>query len=407
MNLFNYFSAIFIAIGVLSLGRALYGDGAVPNTAPTPTPTYVLNTWTMEKLYTFDTILGSKGSDINQLNDPEGIYVGPDDRLYIADTLNNRILVWTADGKPLKSIGTLGTAAIWRNPPQFDHPMYVMPIEGGQMYVADTYNQRIVMLDSEGLVLLSWGREGNRKRQFNMPRVVAKDHYGNIWVLDSQNNRVQNFTNTGKFNFMWGSYGSQHGFLNNPLGMALNFIDQGIVADTGNFRIQVFNDKSPSSYDQSAPVTTDTQPATEAPTPIITPEIPVTVEGWYGDGPAQFKEPGGVSMTKTGWIAVTDGSTGRVIFLNNRFEFRGQWRASDENMNLPNPPHPRGIGCDSQNRLYVTDIANNCIIRLKPIVTAREAQALPADTPTPTPIPTPTPDQGQDTPYGGIGFPIR
>ncbi len=391
---------------------------AVALSIPLPTPTATLppdeapqagalpKTWTGEKIYTFDTLFGSKGSGLNELNGPEGICVGPDGNLYIADTQNSRILVWTCDGKPVKAIGSYGPAAVWQNEPQFDHPAGVLVAPDGQIYVADTLNNRIVLLDANGLVLLSWGSLGTRHRQFTNPRVVAKDHFGNIWVLDSGNSRISNFSNMGKFNFTWGSFGTQVSALNFPLGMALNNIDQGIVADTGNFRIQVFNDQSPSNIDQS-PVTTDSGTVTFEPTPQ--PNNPVTVEGWYGDGPDQFKEPAGVVVTKTKLIAVADGLTGRVNIFNARFDFIGEWRAADEKLNLASPPRFRGLACDAQNRIYITDIQNNCIIRLKPIVHDSALVISAGDTPvaTETPIPpTPTPTPDNSIPYGG-GFPIR
>ncbi len=350
---------------------------ATPISAPLPTPTpnvppvqtppanALPKTWTGEKIYTFDTLFGTKGSGLNQLNGPEGICVGPDGNLYIADTQNNRILEWTCDGKPIKALGSYGSSAVWRNDPQFDHPAGVLVVPDGQIYVADTLNNRIVLLDQNGLVLLSWGSMGTRHRQFTNPRVVVKDHFGNIWVLDTGNSRISNFSNMGKFNFTWGTFGTATSTLNFPLGLALNNIDQAIVADTGNFRIQVFNDQSPSNIDQS-PVTDASGSVTFEPTPQ--PNIPVTVEGWYGDGPYQFEEPAGVVVTKTKLIAVADGLTGRVNIFNARFEFIGEWRAADEKLNLASPPRFRSLACDSLNRLYITDIQNNCIIRLKPIV---------------------------------------
>jgi streptogramin lyase len=376
----------------------------VPPGQPSPTNALPKN-WTGEKIYVFDTLFGTKGSDLNQLNGPEGICVGPDGNLYIADTQNSRILEWTCDGKPIKSIGSYGPSATWRNDPQFDHPAGVLVVPDGQIYVADTQNNRIVLLDPNGLVNLSWGRLGTRHRQFTAPRVVAKDHFGNIWVLDSGNSRVSNFSNMGKFNFTWGSFGTQPGSLNFPLGMALNNIDQGILTDTGNFRIQVFNDQSPPSAMDQSPVTTDSGGTTIEPTPVD--YSPVTVEGWYGDGPGQFKEPAGVVVTKGKLIVVADGLTGRVNIFNARFDFISEWRAADETLNLASPPHFRGMACDSQNRIYITDIQNNCIIRLKP-VTAPDALTISGgDTPvaTETPVP-PTPTPEDSSPFGG-GFPIR
>ncbi|HUO57957.1 MAG TPA: hypothetical protein VMV05_07240, partial [bacterium] len=147
-------------------------------------------------------------------------------------------------------------------------------------------------------------------------------------------------------------------------------IDQALVADTGNFRFQVFNNGG----------------------------VPVTLEGWFGEGPAQFKEPAGIAVGKDGLIAITDGMTGRVEFFNHRFEFIGQWSAKDDILTPGYHPRYRGIAADSQGRLYLTDTENSSIVRLS-LVKAQAEE-------TPNPIrPTPTPPD--NNPYGGVGFPIR
>ena len=350
-----------------------------PTDTPTPTPV----PYTGPKLYTFDAMWGSKGSDLNQINDPEGIAVGPDGRLFIADTLNNRVLVWTTDGEPVTSYGSFGTRADWRNPPQFSHPSGIFVHPNKQVYVSDGLNNRIVVLDEKGLVVSSWGTHGPGNGQFNLPRTITKDHYGNIWILDSGNSRVQIFSDLGIFNSSWGSFGTDAtantltAVMNQPLGFALNNIDQAIVADTGNFRMEIYNNGG----------------------------LPVTIQGWYGeDGPYVFKEPSGVAITPSGLAAIADGSSGRVLFYNSRngdFEFLGEWRAKDEILNTNYAPRFRGIASDAQNRIYVTDIQNDAIIRLRPVKGAAAES-----TPTPEP-PTFTPTPQDESPYGGAGFPIR
>src|SRR5579859_170797 len=96
-----------------------------PADTPTPTATATPVANAGAKLYTFDALWGSKGPGLNQVNDPEGIAVAKDGRVFIADTENNRVLVWDPDGKPLTSYGSFGTRADWRNPPQFSHPSAV------------------------------------------------------------------------------------------------------------------------------------------------------------------------------------------------------------------------------------------------------------------------------------------
>jgi DNA-binding beta-propeller fold protein YncE len=305
------------------------------------------------------------------LNDPEAIAVSPNtNHMIIADTGNNRVVIWDADGTPLKSIGSAGPRADWRNPPQFNRPSGVFIHPSHKLYVADTQNNRIVVLDENGLVLSTWGSQGSANGQFNLPRSVALDHYGNFWVLDSGNSRVEIFSAGGQYNSSWGSFGTGDFLLNNPLGLALSNIDQAIIADTGNFRFEVFNNGG----------------------------VTVVQKGWFGDGPYQFKEPTGVVVTKEGWVAICDGQNDGINFYNSRngeYEFIGLWRAKDEIITPNYDPHYRGIAIDNQDRIYLTDIKNNSVIRLKPI---NDNVIIP-----PTPTATP-PDY---SPHGGNGYPIR
>jgi len=382
----SLYSFILIALANPSLLWAARHHHPTPTptetATDTPTPTPTPYNYTGPKLYSFDAMWGSKGSEPNQLNYPEDIAVGPDGRLFIADTGNNRVAVWTADGEPVTTFGTFGSQSSWRNPPQFNHPTGIFVYPNKQIYVADSLNSRIVVLDVNGMVVTTWGSPGTGVGQFNLPHAMAEDHYGNIWVMDTGNSRVQIFSNLGVFNSTWGSFGTDAtantltAVMNQPRGLALNHIDQAIVADTGNFRMEVYNNGG----------------------------IPVTIQGWYGeDGPNVFKDPSGVAVTPSGMAAIADGS-GRVLFYNSKngdFEYLGEWRAKDEILNANYAPRFRGIACDAQNRLYITDVQNDAVLRLKPI-------NVPGAEPTPTPEPpTFTPTPVDSNPYGGSGFPIR
>src|SRR5581483_1114296 len=103
-----------------------------PTTTPTPIP------YNGPKLYTFDAQWGSKGSNPDQLNFPEGIDISPKGNMVIADTGNSRIVIWDENGKPITTIGSFGTQADWKNTPQFNHPgaVYVNPASR-KLYVSD------------------------------------------------------------------------------------------------------------------------------------------------------------------------------------------------------------------------------------------------------------------------------
>lgn len=63
----------------------------------------------------------------------------------------------------------------------------------GNIFVADTSNDRIQKFDSNGNVITVFGTSGSGDGQFNSPTGVAVDSTGNIYVVDAGNNRIQVF----------------------------------------------------------------------------------------------------------------------------------------------------------------------------------------------------------------------
>lgn len=61
------------------------------------------------------------------------------------------------------------------------------------------------------LFTLKWGSRGSGNGQFEQPYAVAVDGSGNVYVADSGNNRVQKFSSTGEYQTQWGGYGSGNG----------------------------------------------------------------------------------------------------------------------------------------------------------------------------------------------------
>jgi hypothetical protein len=69
---------------------------------------------------------------------------------------------------------------------------------------------------------------------------VAVDGSGNVYVADTYNNRVQKFSSTGSYLTQWGSYGSGNGQLYYPYGVAVDGSGNVYVVDTYNHRVQRF-----------------------------------------------------------------------------------------------------------------------------------------------------------------------
>jgi sugar lactone lactonase YvrE len=82
---------------------------------------------------------------------------------------------------------------------QFRGPFGIATDRGGAVYVADTQNDRIQVFSASGGFLRKWGSTGSGDGQFLSAQDVAVDAQGGVWVADYRNNRVQKFASGGGF----------------------------------------------------------------------------------------------------------------------------------------------------------------------------------------------------------------
>ena len=89
----------------------------------------------------------------------------------------------------------------------------------GEVYVADTWNNRIQKFDSNGEFITKWGSEGNGNGElFNHLGISVDSSTGNVYVADTWNNRIQKFDSNGNFITKWGNYGTGDGEFDSPSG---------------------------------------------------------------------------------------------------------------------------------------------------------------------------------------------
>jgi tripartite motif-containing protein 71 len=93
---------------------------------------------------------------------------------------------------------------------------------------------------ADNIFITKWGSDGSENGQFNSPAGIAIDSSGNVYVADSGNNRIQKFTSDGTFITAWGSEGKGNGQFDSPAGIAIDSSNNVYVADFFNKRIQVF-----------------------------------------------------------------------------------------------------------------------------------------------------------------------
>jgi len=86
-------------------------------------------------------------------------------------------------------MGTSGT-----EPGQFSGPAGVAFDSSGNVYVTDSGNQRVQIFSSNGTFLSSFGENGEGDGQFSRPESITVDNSsGKVYVSDTSNNNVQIF----------------------------------------------------------------------------------------------------------------------------------------------------------------------------------------------------------------------
>ena len=176
---------------------------------------------------------GRYGSNPGEMNEPLGVAVSADE-IFIADTYNNRINVYNSDGNYLRSWGKLGSGPEGLKLPQG------VAVSDGRVFVSDTGNNRIQVFDTVGHAVTRWGLPGARPGELNNPLGLAADSRG-VYVADHANERVQVFTREGKFQFAIGQFGTQRGEFDRPTDVAVDPDGYIYVANSYNNRIQKFD----------------------------------------------------------------------------------------------------------------------------------------------------------------------
>jgi tripartite motif-containing protein 71 len=117
---------------------------------------------------------------------PHDVMMTRDGRLLVADSGNHRVVVFNSN---------LKLAKILVGPPyDFNEPKYLAEGDDGLIYIADEKNNRIVVLDKalSPIGAIGSGAKGDAPGQLNWPEgVVVKGK--DIWVADTYNNRILRF----------------------------------------------------------------------------------------------------------------------------------------------------------------------------------------------------------------------
>lgn len=156
--------------------------------------------------------------------------------LYVVDTLANEVCVFeTATGRLTRRFGRGGLGGA-----EFNYPTHVFVDGAGRVYVTDTLNSRVQVLDADGKYLFHIGKLGDASGHLAVPKGVAVDRAGHIYVVDSYFSAVQIFDQKGRLLLSFGDPGRKTGEFQVPTGLTVDEQDRIYVCDSQNKRVQIF-----------------------------------------------------------------------------------------------------------------------------------------------------------------------
>jgi uncharacterized protein (TIGR03663 family) len=177
-------------------------------------------------------VWGGPGIGPVQFSEPRGLAADARGNIYVADTKNARIQVLDGNGNFLRLLGGRGDQE-----GKLNDPCGVAVGPDNVVYVADTWNNRVSRFGPNGEVLPAWK---DPEQTFYGPRAVLLVG-GSLYVADTGNKRIVRFDAEGKVTKTWGGAGPDPGQFVEPVGLAADTSGRIYVADTGNHRVQVFD----------------------------------------------------------------------------------------------------------------------------------------------------------------------
>ncbi|MCD6386122.1 SMP-30/gluconolactonase/LRE family protein [Candidatus Sumerlaeota bacterium] len=168
---------------------------------------------------------------------PTGFCISPDNQIFIADTHYSRILVYDTNGNLIHSFGQYGDSG-----GKMIYPTDVAIDKDGNIYVSEYgKNDRIIKFSKDYVFVKEWGGAGTEQGKFQRPMALAIDRRARLLVCDSCNHRVQVFDLDGNFITSFGSVGKAPGELKYPYDISVDAEGNIYVCEYGNCRVQKFS----------------------------------------------------------------------------------------------------------------------------------------------------------------------
>ena len=137
-------------------------------------------------------LFGRPGSGPGEFSRAESVHIDSADRIYVADSCNHRIQVFSPKGEFLRTYGRPGSSS-----GEMSYPYDITTDRQARQYVCEFGNSRIQIFDAQDRSIETLGGYGTETGKLSNPWSIALDSRGNLYVADSGNHRVQKFIAQG------------------------------------------------------------------------------------------------------------------------------------------------------------------------------------------------------------------
>jgi len=302
---------------------------------------------------------------------PKGITLDALGNMYVADTNNNKIRKITSTGvvSTLAGTGLSGSADGIGAVASFSNPSAVAVDVAGNVYVADFFNNKIRKITSTGVVSTLAGSITNTSgntdgtgtaASFKNPSGVAVDASGNVYVADSGNHKIRKITTAGVVSTFAGTGTSGNA---DGIGSIASFsYPTGLAVDVaGNVYVaDKWNDEI-RKISAAGVVTTLAGSAGNGPFPGSADGIGIA---------ARFDNPFGLTVDVSGNVYVADTYNHKIRKITATgvvSTFAGSGVSSliiDGTGVIAKFNNPSGVAVDASGNLYVADSDHNVIRKI-------------------------------------------
>ncbi len=300
---------------------------------------------------------GDQGIATGASLDPQGIAVDLHDNLYIADGLNNRVReVVAASGLIVDFAGTGLTNITPRGLIVNDNVIYYSDSTSNRVRILYLATNETTVFAGNGTASYAGDSGSAVSAELNAPEGLAMDKSGNIYIADSQNQRIRKVDTQGTITTVAGNgtaaFGGDGGSgtnaeLDNPSDVAVDSSGNLYIADTGNQRIRKLT--------SAGVISTVVGGGTD-------------LSGSGAGTNESLSAPQGVTVEPAGTVLISDTSHNRILRLQSDGTIElvaGTGTAGFSGDGGPATSaklrSPEGLSEDSTGNIYVADSLNDAI----------------------------------------------